>query len=397
MARYRMSISEAAVSVLILLASMNFFGKYFYIMLFAFLLTLVKERGSLRYDAGLIVLTVFSALCFAAMLVQGKGALVAAKMLVFPLAYLTGRNLFLSEDGRGIPAEKGIIVILAMLCAGNLLHALLNIINSGGTAIPELSRNAVDIWSGETMSATHHAAFLSLGMALCIAVIFSESGSKARIFAFILICLILGYDLVLACRSTIVIMLVTVLSAVIYMHKSGISAEIRRKCALQLTLSLAVILIFVLADAFGIKEKILTSNLITRLFGKGGIGISDSRMSAKLVYLAEVFRYPFGGSHLLNEFGYAHDLVLDTWDACGALPAVLICVFVIMSVRQLVGVLKNRSVSFGTRQMLLCAYLSFYAEFLIEPIIYGLMWMLSGFCLVCGASQSVLSANREKI
>lgn len=372
--------AEALALLFVFAASANLFAKYFLLTFLAFVVTLVFRGGSIEADKSAAVLIAFSFVCFAVEFWQNAEPVKALKLFVFPAAYLAGLNMF--SGGRYDKAKK-LTLLLVAVCAGNLLHIALNL-SLGSFADIAQSRNIADFWTGEAMSATMHATLFCVSTGVCISVLCSDVKLPAKLAALFVLLFMLITDLVLACRTPVFAGIIIGIAAAIYM-RGGATKKCRMTTLILLASAFALMFFLYCADAFGIKRAVLNSNLFTRLAGINGLGLKDSRLGIRLAYLPDILARPFGGSYFMQKYGYAHDLLLDLWDKYGVLPAALIAVYIIISVRRSFAVLRDAKLPFLTRQLVLCVNLSMLIEFFIEPVIYGIPWLLSTFCLVDGA------------
>ena len=139
------------------------------------------------------------------------------------------------------------------------------------------------------------------------------------------------------------------------------------------------------------------SNFFDRFFGGSEQDFSsDSRLDLKWIYLQNLEKSIFGGASIRNEFeAYAHDIFLDTYDEAGIFALGSVIVYIVFSLKRLYKCVINRAISFQFRQIMLCVYLGFYIEFLLEPILIGMQWMFCFFCLIDGMLASYLKTQTK--
>ena len=164
---------------------------------------------------------------------------------------------------------------------------------------------------------------------------------------------------------------------------------------LVIPLPIIILLIVALAfvaysiNLFGIRSLIEESNMFNRLNSEDYVDLhEDSRFDIKLLYLQHFVEYPFGGGHLQNMYGYAHDIFLDTFDMYGIVALAIIALFIVFSFAQFLRFVRNKKHSFDLRRIILCIYISAYVIFLVEPI-QGIPWVFSSFCIVHGAISAL--------
>ena len=123
---------------------------------------------------------------------------------------------------------------------------------------------------------------------------------------------------------------------------------------------------------------------------------SSGRIRVKFEHLKRFKLALLGGSKIKNSgVGYAHDLLLDTYDEAGVFAFLALICFMISSVRTLLKCLKDMQMQLSYRTAVLSLYVAFFVEFFVEPIIQGLPWLFMLFCCVCGIVTQV-TFNNEK-
>jgi hypothetical protein len=282
-------------------------------------------------------------------------------------------------------------VFISAIAAGPLIHYLLNWIKNGNAS----ERNTIDVWTNSVMSATGQASLACLPLALAIACLLCKSPKLLKIIYVIVVILVLGYNLVLSGRTLILLTLIVVAIGLFYLLKESKGKKIR-----ILLIAVAVALLIIIAykvNMFGIKDLIESSSLYDRFFGSNSIGLDeDGRNERRGFYLKHIFLYPFGGTNIRDQIGFAHDIFLDTYDEVGIFAATVLSVYVLTTVIRLVKCVSNKSLPFEFRQIVLCVYLILYIEFLIEPILQGMPWLFSSFCLIDGYVCTILRNNKTE-
>ena len=152
-------------------------------------------------------------------------------------------------------------------------------------------------------------------------------------------------------------------------------------------------------NIYNIQGWINNSNLFNRF--SGAKILDDSRIEFKRAYIRNMLNYPFGGGELRKALGniYAHDLYLDVYSDVGIIGYFLICLFMICSVIRLIKVIKNNRISNDLRLIIICVFLAILIEFMVEPIIIGVPWMLCIYCFLCGIIKplKVISSEQKNI
>ncbi len=371
------------------LASMNFFAKFNYIVFIAFFIV-VLPRLKFKADAGVYPLLLLS-VC---LLLTGSDQTFneALKNFSIPLFYLCGLNLVSFDDLDKMEKlfEKVVFAITLGLTTHTLLNMYINL-QTGNLA----NRNTIDFWTRDILSATGQSAFGCICIGYAIAAFLSSTKRKTKVYAIIISLIAAVYNFVLACRTPILMAAIILLVGIVFMLASREKAGLKIKVLLGLTIATIVILLLYSANVGGIRTYVESSNLFLRVFGANNLGLKSARIDARIFYMKEIWNYPLGGSNLMETYGYAHDILLDTFDKAGAVAAICVIASLVQSARLVIKTIKHPNISFHFKQLVLCVYLACFMEFFIEPIMYGMTWLFVLFCMLNGMLQSMLKMQKR--
>ena len=151
-------------------------------------------------------------------------------------------------------------------------------------------------------------------------------------------------------------------------------------------------------NVFGLCDYLENSNLYYRFLNKSSDEFfSSGRFELKQAYFQNFTDALFGGSKLKTISGkYAHDLFLDTYDEAGIFALVAVTAFIFRSLWVFFKCLKNIFLDINIKLVILSTYISFYLQFLIEPILQGVPWLFMLFCVVHGMLESFYSDIKSK-
>ncbi len=394
------SFMQNIILFFLFLGTMNFVGRYYYFVYFAFLLFCLLclfNSNTFKFNISFYMLLVLS-LCIFIFSPNSTDKITSMiKPFTYPLCYIIGNNILKKSNNElnnkwNLLKLKKIIVILAL---GPLVHLMLNMAINTET----VSRNSIDFWTKDVLSATGQTAMSCMAIGAAYAFIFSKAKLIFKLLSISALLIILYYNLTLAGRT--IIIMVVLMAILAFIHLLILSKN--RK---QLLITVLCVILFILfasylynKNAFDIQNSILNSNLHLRFFGKWGQDtFDDKRLLFKELYINKLFDYPFGGSHMRAEIGsYAHDLYLDIYDEAGFIAFISVIIFILISITNLYRCMRNNFISFEYRQLIFCVYTVLYAEFLIEPILQGMPWLFASFCLVDGAlSYYLYNTQRSK-
>lgn len=379
---------KALLLIILFFAAMNFQAKFFYLVYTGFILTCINNkrirvnRTCLLYLFLGIIMSLYNVT---------DGILGKIRRFAFLANYIVGFN-FITNGNNNIDNDESFntIVSLSLIVSafGAYAHYMMNFISNSGSVI---GRNTIDVWSGEIMSSTGQATLASLIIGVCCAWFVKPPKKLYRVIAIAITISVLLYNLILSGRTIIVMCVITLLISILYIVRN--EENINRKIYVIIWAILAIILFSLLYsfNIFNIQNIFMSSNLYARFGGYTDNILDTSRNERKLLYIQNMYRYLFGGLHLREQFGYAHDLLLDAYDEFGFITFILLCVILFKSIKNVLRFMKIDVILPQTKVLTLCIYTIIILEFFVEPIFAGMPWFFACFCLFNG----VISATIE--
>lgn len=391
MQRIRILEIDNIILLVLFLCGMNFQAKFFYFAFGLFILQCLTKRH-LYYDRMFWVYFLFSAVYCAYGL--SAGTMEAVRRLAFLCVYMVGYNSTMShinsyEDNEGL--ESWVIKCILFFSAGAFFHYFLNMITNIGSSI---GRNTLDVWTGKILSATGQAALVCPMVGIVIARLIAPQKKKKRIFPMIAVVIILLYNMMLAGRTLIAMLLLDALFCIIlYSVYEDDRNEKLKTWGILIAIVLLALALYQM-NAFGIRTMFEQSNLYARFYESSTANdlTEDPRMVRKGYYLTHMWDYLWGGMHMNAQVGFAHDLLLDCYDEAGVFAAILLLIIVISSVKNVVRVARMHCFSNQNTILILSFYFCVFIQFFMEPILAGTRWLLAGFCLVNGCVNAMLKS-----
>ncbi|MBR6593622.1 MAG: hypothetical protein IKK83_00350 [Clostridia bacterium] len=397
----RISINKlryALVFALLFFAAMNFKAKFFYFV-FAALISLGILQRRLLINAGSLVYLALGVLM--AVYNYDEGVLSMVRCLAPLSLYLVGYNITAIMEGKAQDfafdedaAKRTGYFLLISISAGSFFHYILNFATNYNKF---LGRNTIDIWTGSVMAATGQATLACLMLGLSVAMIFAPKKRSHRWIGAISIVCMIAYNLVLAGRTLFVVLLVLFAVAILYMRKSLTTKGGKLKLfigCIMTVLSLAVAYFY---NLFGLRSYISQSNFFNRFGASLDMFAEDSsRASSKWAFIVNSLEYPFGGLKLREQYGYAHDLLLDGYDEYGLFGFLLLVSVLALGVWELYKFLRFTSYSHELKLAYLCVYVSVLLIFCVEPILAGMPWLFACYCLINGCLTGMNMAHFSK-
>lgn len=383
-AKIKMNYAQKITLFLLFLAGMNFLNGYFYFMFISTACFLLYRR-TIEVDRNVI----FIALVALALMVFSPAShdriTSIMKPTIYLLAYMAGMN-FLPVRSK---YSNGSLLYLfckvtIMIALAPLLHFLINMVINLRF---DLNRSTIDVWTGTALSATNQAALTCLAVGAFISILFIDCSKRKKLLAALALLILLLYNFTLAGRTLFVLAtIVFVLSALFYFWKQK---EIKKKTRLLLyvLLGISAIVIIYENNLFGVQDKLGETNFFLRFFGEYSYSniTQDSRINSKLYFLKNFLDGFLGGAHIRESgIGYAHDIILDTYDEAGIIALIGIIFFLVSVYYTCIRFVRRESVPLYARQIIVGIYSAVLLEFMIEPIIQGSPWLFALFCFISG-------------
>ncbi len=378
------------------LASMNMIDRYFYFLFIALGFFCIRKGSKFYFDP----LSLFTLLVLAlSMVLFSPDTVISPTGLIKPFTYvfcsIMGMGLCegSTTDKCGERDYKGFYLLVTFIAAGLLIHYALNwYINFDSYEF----RDTIDIWSGESLAATGQAAIGCIPLALAIACIFSTCRKLFKVFAWITIVIVLGYNLILSGRTLLLMALILALLA--FFHRFLSAKQGKMRTVLLILVGIAIVLLIYEFNVFGVRSFVEDSPLYDRFFAADNVMEfdDDTRLDRKLYYLQNLYQYPLGGTNMREVIGHAHDIYLDTYDEAGVFAFLAVVVYILRSVGTLIKCLKDKTLPFALRQTILCVYTAIYIVFFLEPILQGMPWLFASFCLFEGYLHRLVRHNTTK-
>lgn len=377
---------QVIVYSLLFLAAMNFFAKFFYFAFASLIIILIIQRKllvnftCLIYTALGVLMAVYNA---------DEGFMSMLKCLAYVALFLVGYNLMVVKAAKKSvlfeyshdEIQNNAYLLLVMIAGGSFTHYALNFIFNFDKF---LTRNTIDIWSGEIMAATGQSALACLMLGLAVAMIFLPPNKLCRVLGIASVIVIFGYNLVLAGRTLIVISAVLVIVSLVFMRSALKTPLAHFKLFVGIAVAVLVISSIFIFNIGGIQEYIFESNLFERFDVFDSQVFDTDRSNGKLSYIKNMLVYPFGGLNMRSQFGYAHDLLLDGYDEYGIFGLIFLIMILVTGLRELYKLLRYTTYSSKLKLALLCIYTAVLLEFCVEPILAGMPWLFSCYCLING-------------
>ncbi len=379
----------------IFLGALNLINRYYYFIYIAAIVLIVYPGKKFCFDKDFLVLMCFSMSLLIFDVGNQSRVTDMIKPFAFPLCYIMGTSIFISEDSDSLDFEaetKKAFWIIYVIAAGSFMHFLLNMIINRNAD----DRHVIDYWTRREMSATGQAVLACFIVGVAIAFLFSKVSRKKKLVAVISLLLVVAYNLILAGRTLFVLVFILVGFALLY--NSITFKKMNLKILFVIIFAIFVVFLLYSNDILGVKTSFENSNFYNRFFdGSNNQELDDDkRLEHKIAYLKYFLDYPFGGRNIKRLYGHrAHDLYFDTHDSAGIFALISIVIYIGFSLNRMIQCHKSRMLSFESKLLILSIYLITNIQFWLEPIIEGVPWFLAAYCLFDGSVAQLLSKERN--
>lgn len=376
------SVAQWAVIICLFLATMNFVGRFYYCVFFAGIVLMMMNRGLVRLPRTIIpvLILAMALVLFSPMSHQSMTNMI--KPFAYPLCVLLGNNLMSEDSGKG--RGRQLLVLILCLSAGALAHYVLNLWFNWGSTI---GRNTIDFWSREAYSATGQATLACMAIGVAVMCICTGYKLAVKVFAVIVLLVVMYYNLVLAGRMIFMLISVCIIVAILfrlYLEKKSLN---RMKIIAGVGIGAICVIMCYRINLLSVQEVIQNSNFFDRFFGEYATEIAqDGRAGVKWQYILRMLDHPIGGLHIRSEVGgYAHDVLLDTYDEGGFLAFGAVLCMLFDFVIKCFNLCTSDAVADNVKMLVVCQATCILLVFMIEPILAGVQWLFACFCVIYGA------------
>ena len=383
-----LSWQDKAILLLLCFAAMNFQAKFFYFVYFSFVIYCFFIKKI--YISGEMFIYLIFSLVYSIYAIK-DGPMAVLRIFAFVMFFFVGYGVSLNKSKEHIdPWLRASLISLAL---GSFIHLLLNFIINFGHNI---GRNILDIWSDEIMSATGQATLSCLAIGLAAAWFVYPRRKIERIMSLIMIVIILLFNLILAGRTIFLMISLSFFGCLFLLWRKLKEKNYKQNIVFIILVVVSLSFLAYSFNFFGIRSTIENSNFIHRFSSASTFSdwTDDTRMSRKMSYITNLFNYPFGGNHMKNMFGYAHDLLLDAYDYGGVLLFIPLFVIVISAFKSFWRFIKQNNVSLSTKLIVLGMIITIGIEFCFEPIFAGMPWVFACFAFIHG---TICAINYRRI
>ena len=354
-----------------------------YLFGYVFVFSLViRNKIVVEYiDRGFFILLFFSVVyaLFYALDPIGGYTYVINYALIPPFAYLFGKYMI----KRSVNEDQiiSLLIFIGFVYSFTaLVSVFIEVVNNGFGSI---QRSLPMFWRGNIVSATKMGGYFTLN--LCLPGILLAAYKKFKTSK--LVPLIALYIISLLCivrlgsRTQLAVTVLTTVFTMIYL----LWRESLKK-------NLGILGVFTILVAYLLSKVNFKSNAewlsayASRIENKGDLRSAGGRTDRWLLALENLIEKPLGWK--VEEFGYAHNLWLDSAMVGGVLSFILLLIFTIFSFRTFKKYFKKYSQGIVINILFLNYGIAFLLVFFVEPILIGFFHLFCLFCFIVGCAKA---------
>lgn len=321
---------EILANIVLLCFAVSLFNLAGYIFAAVLLVTLFYNLGHIRISTPELTLAGFALFYFVVFWFHYE---VGIEEIILYLAgpwgaYLIGKQYVLRSR-----SSRPLMTLVVVLAAGMCIHGLLNwvaMLRSELMITYAYQRLSVDFWRDTVVSVTVTGMFFTFATGLSIGALFSKTKKKTKVLAVITLVACLAATIFFANRTLLVVAAIMLAG---YFVATLLSARISapKKALLLFALGMLLVLLVaaLVANWFGITDKIMSLKIIQRMDEDEG-----GRLNVwKLFFEDNAFvKYPMGGGQIARSsgMGYLHNLWLDVYNRTGVLSFIMIVIFTVL-------------------------------------------------------------------
>lgn len=379
----RLRINDIFIGLILFLFSMNFINMESRLILFLFLSVFLFYK-SIYVPKKSIVLILFSALFYIMSGYYHREFLtyyILPYLLAPAMGYLIGATIINKRSSENL--DNIVHHYIFIIVFGRFIHGFMNMVISGGFV--NYNRNGMDIWTHSIIAATGQGALMSLSISLLFYMLFvvnRKSNLKMKIILFITVLIAIYNSLFTASRTALLIMVIVFAINLFYtliIKNQNTKSKVKR--IFKILIFIVIALLLYSNNVFQIKERWENTPLYERISDETGYQSGDEyRKESLFKTIEEAYKYPFGDGSLDT----THNLWFDVLKQVGWLPFILLVIFTIVSVYDVLKIIKNNNVLLENKYLILSICCAFLINFFVEPIFKGMPYYFVDFCIFAG-------------
>lgn len=307
--------------------------------------------------------------------------------------YQIGYQFIDTRDSSDVIIEQ----IIRLISITYFFYVLVSIVNSVIKGQLAISRNPLNIWTGDLRAATHYGSMLVFPLAYGICLLFTNRDRKDKFLGILLTIGSLIQTLMIAGRS---IILFTVLGIVIaYFYSIKLKGQFTSKHLKQLCLCLALIFMGYIvfeANIFNVQTIFNNSQMGKRLLNGQTSTIEEDGRMKHLRFFFENIKYSlWGGGYTRLHSGNLHNVYLNVFDLSGIVSFSFLVMFTLNVMSKFKKCLSFHFVKFETKMFLFVIFVLNFIQLFMEPVMESVPVMFWCLIMLTGMVEKVTKFDSE--
>ena len=264
--------------------------------------------------------------------------------------------------------EKRSSILLGVFVVGYMIHALLNVSEYWGLGFGTAWRYWNDFWTGYSTPATQHSIYFLPVLAISVpALLYLKKNRMLCMGVLALSVFSLWFSAVSQSRTPLLIFLVVLIwEMILLLFLNKKERKCRKVIVISICFGLAVFLI--LSIILRVNWDFIQTTEFYRVLNRDGGIFHNVRFEAQKMAWMQLLEHPFGGYQMdLGGLNFAHNLWLDTANAAGIIPFILLVCYTIFSVYDLFRLLKEGGMPQVLKYACSGLWLALMLYYMVEP------------------------------
>lgn len=285
------------------------------------------------------------------------------------LLYLCGYYATFDKSNN-IQSTKKIFYAIQMIAIGYFSYVIITLVWSVIKGQMSISRNPLNIWTGQLRAATHFGTMLVIPVAYGIWLTLLGENRKRRLYGIMMVLTAAIINVITASRT--ILLFIPIGFVICYFYSIVVKGKFSRNHLYQLILCILIVMLSMVVinlNLFNIQDKFVASALGQR-YATGHVSTiaEDGRMKHWLYFFAHLGESFWGGGFTRIHSGNLHNIYFNVYDLSGIIPFTLLIAFTVMGVKNIKKVCYYDLITDKLKVLIIVVYSLTLLQLLMEPV-----------------------------
>lgn len=233
-----------------------------------------------------------------------------------------------------------------------------------------VSRNPLNIWTGDVRAATNYGTMLVIPLAYGIFLLIIGHKKRHKLLGVLFIVSAVLFSIMTASRTILYFVPIGLLSG--YCYNIKVNGRFGRKHMKQIAGIFIMLIVFVgmiMANTFNLQTLLLNSQLGQRYASGQVPKISEDGRMVHIKFLFSHWQESlFGGGYTRLNSGDLHNVYLNVYDLSGIIPFILMVIFSFSVLKDVLRLFRNGAISNDDKTLVWVFYTLVFIQLLMEPV-----------------------------